>query len=49
MHKANAVLTFIENPDRIKDLRSEEDRDIDAFSHNFLNGKPLNVYCCILV
>jgi hypothetical protein len=31
MHKANAVLTFIENPDRIKDLRFEEDRDIDEY------------------
>src|SRR4051794_10096551 len=31
MHKANAVLSFIEHPDRIKDLRFEEDEDLDEY------------------
>jgi hypothetical protein len=31
MHKANAVSSFIEHPDKIKDLRFEEDEDIDEY------------------
>ena len=31
MHKANAILSFIEHPDKIKDLRFEGDGDIDEY------------------